>query len=315
MLVLLLPWTVLTGAESQDYPARPVKIIAGTPGNFSDVVARQVGRALSERWGKPVVIENRPGAGGTIGTAAAAQSAPDGYTLLVSDRTALAAAPSLNRNLAYDPLRDLAPITLLAASPMLLIAHPSVPAKDLREFIEYLRAERQPTNFASSGNATVTHLAAEVFRQVTGANVVPVHYKSSPPAMLGLLAGETKACFMLMSVALPHVKAGKVKAYAITSKNRFEGTPDVPTVAEYGFVEMEAEYWLALLAPTGTPRPVITKIHRDVVDYLRSAEMKQAMLGVGSQAVHSTPEELSEFIRSETARLKKVIESAGITSD
>lgn len=315
LVVLLMPWAPLKASQAPDYPARTVKIITGTPGNFSDIVARHVGRALSERWGKPVIVENRPGAGGTIATAATVQSAPDGYTLLVGDRTALAAAPSLNPSLAYDPLRDLTPITLLATSPMLLLAHPAVPANNLREFIQYLHSQPRTTDFASSGNATVTHLAAEVFRQVTRTNVVAVHYKSSPPAMLGLLAGETKACFMLMSVALPHVKAGKVKAYAITGKTRFEATPDVPTVAELGFPEMEAEYWLALLGPAGIPRPVIAKINRDVVEFLRSTDMKNAMLATGSQAVYSSPEELTAFIRSETARLKKVIETAGIKSE
>jgi tripartite-type tricarboxylate transporter receptor subunit TctC len=198
---------------------------------------------------------------------------------------------------------------------MLLLADPSVPAKDLREFVDYLRRQPQPTEFASSGNATVTHLAAEVFRQVTHTQIVPVHYKSSPPAMLGLLAGETKACFMLMSVALPHVKAGKVKAYAITSKTRFEGTPEVPTVAEAGYPEMEAQYWLALLAPAGTPKTIIAKVNRDVVEFLSSSEMKHAMLANGSQVAPNSPEELAALIKSETARLRKVIEMAGIKSD
>lgn len=315
IFVLVVCGTALSTSRAQDYPARPVRIIAGTPGNFSDVVARHVARALTERWGKPVVVENRPGAGGTIGTALAARSAPDGYTLLVSDRTALAAAPNLNPQLPYDALRDLAPITLLAASPMLLLVHPTVPAKDLSEFVAYLRTQSQPTEFASSGNATVTHLAAEVFRQVTGAQVVPVHYKSSPPAMLGLLAGETKACFMLMSVALPHVIGGNVKALAITSKTRFRGTPDVPTVAELGYPEMEAEYWLALLGPAGLAHPVIEKINRDVVAFLQSPEMNNAMLAVGSQVAHSSPGELTAFIQRETARLRKVIADAGIKGD
>ena len=313
--IALLAFSAWGQAAEMDYPAKPVRIITGTAGNFNDVVSRYLATHLSARWSQPVVVENRTGAGLTIGTAAAAQAAPDGYTLLVSDRTALSTAPTLNKALSYDVSRDLAPITLLARTPMLLVAHPSVPATTLPEFVAYLRQQPQPLPFASAGPATVPHLAAEHFKHLTGGDLLPVQYKGSPASMMGLLAGETRAGFVLLPIALPHAKAGKVKAYAITSSKRFADVPDAPTVLEAGMPELESQYWLALLAPARTPEPVMRKIHRDVMQVLDTAGARQMLAAQGAELAIGSSEDLARFIRSETAKWKQVIDVSGMRLD
>ena len=215
------------------------------------------------------------------------------------------------RNLAYDPFRDLAPISLLAAAPTILAAHSSVPAADMQQFVAYMRASPE-THLASAGPATGSHLLGEVLKQVTGANVVNVQYKGTPAAMTALLAGETKAGFMLVPVALPHIKAGRVKAYATTGRNRFPGAPSIPTMAELGMGELESELWLALMAPARTPDATIAKVNRDVVELIKSPAMREALLVLGAEPMHSSPQELAAYMRSETAKWKKVIESAGV---
>jgi len=306
---------LVASAQAQEWPAKPVRIVTGTAGNFIDIVARHLAVQLSARWKQPAFVENRAGAGMTIGTAVAAQAAPDGYTLLVSDRTALAAAPTLNKSLPYEPSRDLAPITLVTKAPMLLVAHPSVRAADLREFIDYVRHQRQPVHFGDAGPATVPHVANEYFKQLVGANLASVHYKGSAASMIALLAGEVSAGFMLVPVALPHLKAGKVKAYAITSEERFSGAPDVPSVLELGMPELESQYWIALLAPARTPEAIIRKVHRDAVEILNSPATREMLLAQGAEPAPGTPAELAGFIRSETAKWKQVIEVAQMRLD
>jgi tripartite-type tricarboxylate transporter receptor subunit TctC len=306
---------LVASAQAQEWPAKPVRIVTGTAGNFNDIVARHFAVLLSARWNQPVFVENRTGAGLTIGTAVAAQAAPDGYTLLVSDRTALAAAPTLNKSLPYEPSRDLAPISLVAKAPMILVAHPSVRAADLREFIDYVRRQPQPVHFGDAGPATVPHVANEHFKHLVGANLTSVHYKGSPASMMALLAGEVSAAFMLVPVVLPHLKAGKVKAYAITSEKRFSGAPDVPSVLELGMAELESQYWLALLAPAHTPQAIIQKVHRGAVEILNSPATREMLLAQGAEPAPGTPAELAAFIRSETAKWKQVIEVAQMRLD
>ena len=312
LAMLLLCWSAAGGA--QEYPAKAVRIITSTPGNFHDIVARLIARELGQRWNQPVVVENRGGAGATLAATATAQAAADGYTLLVTDRTALAVSPILMRNLAYEPMRDLAPVSLVAAAPMILAAHSSVPARDMAEFVRYARASGE-THLASAGPATGPHLLGELLKQVTGANVVNVHYKGTPAAMTGLLGGEAKAGFMLVPVALPHIKAGKVKAYGITGRNRFGGAPEIPTMAELGMKDLESELWLALMAPARTPAPIVAKINAQVVEIMKNPAMREALLNQGAEPMHSTPEELAAYMRSETVRWKKVIETAGVKID
>jgi tripartite-type tricarboxylate transporter receptor subunit TctC len=303
-----------SAALALEYPAKAVRIVTSTPGNFHDIVARHLGRVLSEKWQQPVVVENRGGAGATLAATAVAQAPADGHTLLVTDRTALTVSPTLIRNLAYDPFKDLAPISLLAAAPMILVAHPTVPAATMQEFVSHARGAGQ-TELASAGPATGPHLLGEMLRYTSGGNFINVHYKGTPAALLGLLAGDAKAGFMLVPVVLPHIRAGKVKAYAISSKTRFAGAPEIPTMAEVGMSALESELWLAAMAPAGTPQPIIDKLNRDVVEALKQPSMRELLLAQGASPMHSSPAELAAYMRSETARWRNVIDRAGIRLD
>lgn len=294
------------------YPTKYVRIITGGAGNLHDIILRQVGPRLTERWGQSVIIENRPGAGLTIGTGMAARATPDGYTLVMSDRTAIAVAPSAFKGLSYDPLKDLAPITLVARAPLLVVAHSSLPAAKLRELIEYARQRPGVLHYAASATATVNHIAGELFKQMTNVEITAVHYKGTPAAMLAVVSGEVKMGFGVVPVVLPHLNAGKLRAYAITSHKRFSGLPDVPTSAEAGLPGFEADYWIGMLAPARTPAPIISKLNADFVSILRTSELQASLLAQGSELAAGTPAEFSAFIRSETARLKKVVDVAGI---
>ena len=298
--------------SAQNYPIKPVRFITGSNASFGDIVTRNIAQRLNERWGQPVVVENRPGAGLTIGTTIAAKSPPDGYTLLMGDRTSIAAAPSLYRNLSYDPLKDLAPITLVASAPMLLVAHPSIPPANLREFIAYAKQASQPLGYASAGIGTATHLPGEQLKQLTGIDLVAVHYKGGGAAMLAMLAGEVKAGFSVVPLALPHVRAGKVKAYVITTRKRFAGASDIPTVVEAGLPDLESDYWIGMFVPAHTQTALIGKINRDVVDILQTPAMRTALLDQGAEPGGGTPEEFAALIKSEIAKWGRVIKTAGI---
>jgi len=298
--------------SGKPYPTKYVRVITGAAGNMHDIILRQVGQRLTERWGQSVIIENRPGAGLTIGTGMAARATPDGYTLVMSDRTAIAVAPSAFKGLSYDPLKDLAPITLVARAPLLVVAHPSLPATKLRELIDYARQRPGVLSYAAAGPATVNHIAGELFKQMASVEITAVNYKGTPAAMLAVVSGEVKMGFGMVPVVLPHVNAGKLRAYAITSNKRFSGLPDVPTSAEAGLPDFESDYWIGMLAPARTPAPIIGKLNADIVSILRTSELQSLLLAQGSELAAGTPAEFSAFIRSETARLKKVVDVAGI---
>ncbi|OFW25227.1 MAG: hypothetical protein A3H97_07695 [Acidobacteria bacterium RIFCSPLOWO2_02_FULL_65_29] len=296
-------------AGAQHYPTKPVRVITGFPGTAMDVVLRQLGERLGERWGQPVVVENRGG----VGAAVAAQATPDGYTLLQSDQTVLAVRPSLIKNLPYATLRDFAPITLVASVPSFVVVHPSVPANDLREFIAWAKRQPNGVDFATAGPATGGHLQAANFKTVTGVNVVPINYKGGGAALMAIVSGETKAGVVGILLSLPYVKAGKLKAYAITSKRRFTGAPDLPTVGESGIPELAMNnYWFGILAPVRTPAALVAKINRDIVEALQTPELKAALQRQGAEPAPSTPEQFTAFIRSETERLRQVMHIAGI---
>ena len=296
-------------SAAQDYPARPVRIVTGAPTTMMDVVSRLLAQRLGEGWGRPVVVENR-----RASSASVSQATPDGYTLLVADSGALAIHPNLYRSLGYDPQRDFEPIALLASSPTLLITHPSVPAANLGEFIA---SSRQPrgVEFATAGPWTSNHLTAELFRQLTGVNLVLVNYKGGGASVAAIVSGETKAGFSVPFVSLPHVKAGRLKAYAVTSVKRFAGAPDIPTMAEAGAGNLITTYWFGLLAPARTRPMLVERMNRNVVDLLQSSGMKSALLEQGAEPGAGTHKEFGAFVHSETARFKKVIELAGIKAE
>jgi tripartite-type tricarboxylate transporter receptor subunit TctC len=276
---------------------------------------RQIGQQLRVRWGQPVVVDNRPGAGLTIGTAIAAKSAPDGYTLLMSDRTAIAVAPSLHKRLPYDPLKDLAPITLVAVTSHLLFAHPSFPPANLREFIDHAKRHPGAVNMGVSGPGTANHIASELFKHVTGINVVLVQYKGGGTTIMGVVSGETMVAFNTVPPALPYVRSGKVKAYAYSGKNRFAGAPDIPTMAEAGLPGFESEYWVGMFAPAGVAAPLVARISRDVVDIVKTPAMEAALLAQGAEPSPKRPAEFAEFIRSDTVEMKKIVDPTGMRAE
>jgi len=299
-------------ASAQDYPVRAVRIITGGVGTFHDIVTRQLASRLSERWGQPVVVENQPAAALTIGTAIVARAAPDGYTLVISDRSALAVAPHLYKRVAYDPVRDFAPVTLVALAPTLLVANPSVPADTLSEFLAFAKKQPLGVQFATAGPGTNNHIAMELLKRATGIRAEAIHYKGGGASTLAILRGEVPVGFALVPGVLPHVRAGKLKAFAVSGRNRFPGAPDIPTAAEAGFPGFELEFWIGMLAPAGTPPAIVAKLDRDVGDILRSPEMRAALLAQGAEAAPGSPEEFAAFMRSESASMKSLVEMTGM---
>lgn len=314
-VTILVGWICWPGhapAQPQDFPARPIRMIAGSVGSLSDLVARQIGPALQERWGQAVVVDNRPGAALTIGTGLVARAAADGYTLVMSDRTAIAAAPSLFAKLAYDPVKDLSPVSLVARTPQILVAHPSVPATSLQEFIAYVKRLPQGMDHATAGPGTANHLAGELMRQVTGINLVPVHYKGAGAATMAVIGGEVKASFSLLPIALPHYRAARIKAYAITSRERFAGAPELPTVVEAGYPDLESEYWIGVLAPSGTPAGRIEQLGVAIAAALNAPAARAALSNQGAVPAAGTAQAFATFIESETRKWSKVVRVAGI---
>ena len=306
--MLLMP--ALAFAES--YPAKPVRIVTGGAGTFHDVVTRQLGQRLTERWGQPVVVENQPAAALTVGTGIAARATPDGYTLVMSDRSALTVAPHLFKSVPYDPVRDLAPITLAALAPTMLVSHPSIPATTLPELLAYLKNEHREVQFATAGPGTNNHIAMELLKYATGLNLVGVHYKGGGASVVALVSGEVKLGFAAVPGVLPHVKAGRVKAYVVTGKRRFVGTPDLPTAGLPGF---ELEFWVGMLAPARTPAALVAKLNRDIGKALQTPAMQSTLLAQGAEPAPGTPAQFAAFINSESAKMKKLIEQTGMRAD
>lgn len=306
--------TVVPGL-AETYPSRYVRIITAGAGTFHDVVARDLGQRLSERWHQGVIVENQAGAGLTIGTAIAAKAAPDGCTLLLADRGSLAAAPSLYKNLRYDPIRDLRPITLVARAPAILAVNAKIPVADLRQFIEFAKEQRDPVLFASAGNGSFPHLTGLLFSQLANVPVQAVQFRGGSEAATAVLGGHANFTVLSSPAILPLVNAGQAKALAITSQRRMAGAPNIPTGTEAGLPGFEAENWVGMMVPTGTPDAIADKLNRDIVEILQSEDMRERLRAQGAEAAPGTPALFAEFIASETSRLKKLIENAGLRID
>ena len=314
LLIVMIP-RVVASAPAQNYPAKPVRIVTGGATTFHDIVTRQLGQRLSERWGQPVVVENQPAAALTIGTGIAARATPDGYTLVMSDRSALAVAPHLYKSLPYDPAKDFAPITLAALAPTMLVAHSSVPATTLSEFLTYAKDQPQGVQFATAGPGTNNHIAMELLKHATGLNIVPIHYKGGGASSVAILSGEVKAGFGLVPQVLPHVKAGKMRAYVVTGRQRFPGAPDLPTAAEAGLPGFELEFWIGMLAPARTPPALVARLNRDIGKVLKTPALQATLLAQGAVAAPGTPNEFAAFMKGESTKMKRLIELTGMRVD
>jgi len=297
---------------AQGYPNKPVRmIVAVPPGGPADTLARLVGPRLSEALGQAVVIDNRPGANGIIAYEMAAHSASDGYTFVLV-AAGVAINPSLYRNVPYDPIRDFSPITLGITVPNILVVHPSVAAASVRELIALAKARPEQLAFASAGNGTSGHLALELFRQSSGIKVVHVPFKGGGPALTNVIAGQVQALFSIALAATPQVKAGKVRALAITSASRSPVAPDLPTVAESGFPGFEVIGWFGWLAPAKTPREIVNRLNREIVRILNMSEVHDRLLSLSTVPVGNTSEQFAGFIRAERDKWAKVIRAADI---
>jgi tripartite-type tricarboxylate transporter receptor subunit TctC len=300
------------GALGQSYPTRAIKLVVpSSPGGGTDIVARILGQKLSEQLGQQFVVENRAGAGTVIGNDAVAKSAPDGYTLLMGLST-LAINPSMYAKLPYDALRDFAPISQSVSACNILILHPSVPAKTVVELIALARAKPGSLTFGSAGMGTNPHLSGELFKSLARIDMVHVPFKGSGQSIISQLAGEIAANFPSVPTAMPYIKAGRLRGLGVTTLKRVEVLPDVPSIAEAGLPGYEATQWFGLLAPAGTPRPVIDRLYQESSRAVRSADMKERMTAEGLEVVGSTPEEFASYIRAETEKWTQVIKAAGI---
>jgi tripartite-type tricarboxylate transporter receptor subunit TctC len=298
---------------AQSYPARPIRwIVTYPPGGPTDVVARAIGSKLTAAWGQQIVIDNRAGAGGVIGTDLAAKAVPDGYTLLFGTSAGLTINPALSNKLPYDAVRDFAPVSLLVLNPQLLVVHPSVPANSVRELSALAKARPGQLNYASVGQGSPNHLGMELFKALTGTDMVHVPYKGTGPALTDLLGGQIQLMFNSMPSVLPLVASGKLKALAVGSAQRSAAVPDIPTVAEAGVPGFENVTWYGMFAPAKTSRDIVVKLNHEVVRILAEPEMAQRLAGQGAEPRSSTPEELAKFMQVESQRWKKVIKAANI---
>ena len=304
-----------THAAESSYPVRPLRIIVPqSAGGSTDLVARLVAQKLTDALGQTVVVDNRPGAGSIIGTDLVAKANPDGYTLLVV-ASSITLNPTLHKNLPFDPIHDLAPISQLSAFPNMLVVHPAVPVKSVQELIAYAKANPGKLNYGSSGAATGTHLSAELFKLMTGVQMVHVPYKGGAPAVTALLGGQVQLNFATLPSVLPHVKSGRLRALGVTTTKRSPAAPEVPTIAEAGVPGYDHAPWNGMLAPARTPKAVIARLNGEVAKATHTAEMKSVLLQEGAEPVGNTPEAFGTIIREETAKWAKVIRAAGIEAD
>ncbi len=317
--VFSLAAAALGGAvQAQDpaatYPSKPVRVFALGAGSASDFLARYVAQRLGERWGQPMVIDNQAGASGTIATNTVAKAAPDGHSLVMGNLSPFVSAVSLYKNLPYDPVKDFEPVSMVGTSIVVLVTHPSVPVTNAGELIAHAK-QKGSLAYASAGNGTLGHLVGELLKETTGMPLLHVPYKTPAPAMIAIVSGEVQVSFLSPVSALGQIKAGKVRAMAVSSSNRFPGTPDIPSATEAGIPGMKAKLWFGFFTTAKTPRPIVMKLNREIGDILRRPEARAAILEQGFEAAPSTPEELGEWVKSELALWTPIIQRAGIKLD
>ena len=309
-------FVVAAPASAQDYPTRPVRLVAPfSPGGATDRLARLVSQKLGERWRQSVIVDNRPGAGGNIGAEVVARAAPDGYTLVMGSIGTHSVNVSLFSKLAYDPIRDFAPVALVMEAEGLLVLHPSVPVKTVKELIALAKARPGQVAYASAGYGTAGHLSGELFKSMAGVDMVHVPYKGNVPAITDLIAGQTSLLFATMPTVLPQVQAGRLKALAVTSSSRSPAAPELPTIAEAALPGYSVTNWIGLFAPAGTPRDIVVKLNGETVRTMQAPEIQKRLTLEGAKFTPRTPDEFTAFVKSEIAKWAKVVKEAGIRVD
>ena len=301
------------GAAAQAWPAKPVRLMVPfPPGGSTDIVARIVAQKLSERLGQSIVIENRGGAGGTIGTALIARSAPDGYNLAIASTSTHVVAPGVYSKLEYDPIKDFAPIGTMAISPYLLVVNPSVPAKTVQELIALAKKQPGKLNYASAGVGSTTQLAMEMLKAASGTYMLHIPYNGNGPAGTAVIGGQVEVLFGSLPALLPHAKSGRARALAVGTLKRSPSLPEVATVAESGYPGFDASLWLAMVAPAGTPQPIIERLNREIVALVSAADTREAFDKAGTEPLTGTPADLAALIRDGLPKYAQIIKTAGV---
>jgi tripartite-type tricarboxylate transporter receptor subunit TctC len=313
-LSITVLWPLLTVAQS--YPAKPIRIVVPFPaGGSVDILARTIGQKFTEAWGHPTIIENRAGGSSNIGSEFVAKSAPDGYTLLAATSTALAVNPSLFPKLGFDPQRDFAPITLATYIPSILVVHPSLPAKNVTELIALAKARANQLNYASAGSGTPGHLGMELFKTLTGTQIIHVPYKGGAPAVADTVGGQVMMDLAVVPDSLPFVKGGRLRALGVSTFKRSSIVPEIPTIAESGVPGYEVIGWYGFLAPAGTPRDIVTKLHDEIVRALHLPDIKERLVGLGFEVAGDTPEQFGNWMKTERVKWAKVIRDSGAKAE
>lgn len=305
-----------SGAQAQQYPTKPIRIVTPyNPGGTADIMARLVAQTLTQAWGQQVVVENRAGASGMIGADVVAKAAPDGYTLLAAYVTEIAIVPSLFPKATYDPVKDFAPVALTALTPMILVMTPSVPAKSVKDFAMLARSKPKQLAYASAGNGSPAHLAGELLQRAAGIELTHVPYKGGGQALTDTLAGHTALFFSSMPSAMPHIKAGKLRAIAVSSAKRSSAAPEVPTVAESGGFDFDIGAWNGLFAPARTPVDIINKLNAEVTRGLTAPELRERLAREGADTASWSAEQFRSFVNAEIAKFARIIKEAGVKAD
>jgi len=311
--VLLLSTSAIPAA---DYPTRPVRFVLGfAPGGASDTMARTIATRLSENLGQPVVIDNRPGAGGNIAAEIVARSAANGYTMLLGNNGILAVNVSLYPKLGFDPVKDFAPVVLIASQPNILVVHPAVTAGSVKDLVALAKSKPGQLNYASPGNGTTGHLAGELFKRMVGVEYTIIPFKGGGPAALAMLSGECQFTFATALSVQPHIKAGRLRALAVTTAKRSASFPGLPTVAEAGVPGFDAITWHGIVVPAGTPKPVIARLNSEFNKLLQTADMRERLMALGSDIIGGEPKQLTDYMRVEIPRWAKVIKESGAKAE
>ena len=314
LLILLGP--ALMCAHAADYPDKPVRFIVGfTPGGPSDIVARLLGQKLSELWKEQVIIDNRAGAGGNIAAEITAKSPGDGYTLLLGNNSILATNAALYNKLAYDPVRDFAPVILVASQPNILVVHPSLPVNSVKELIALAKAKPGQLNYASSGSGAAAHLSGELFKAMAHVDIVHIPYKGAAPALNDVLAGQDQLMFATSLSVVPHIKSGRLRALAVTTAKRMTAMPELPTVAEAGVPGFEATTWHGIVMPAGAASSMVQRINADTAKVLQQRDVRERFAALGAEVIGGTPDQFGAYIKKEIPKWTKVVRDSGARAD